>query len=153
MATGTVEHRRTGLIARMLVSTVVMAGLMGAGCASLDPALPAPRQGTGRYEPLPAGGIEQVRRPGASPVVLLFQSPRCPYCRAVMRSVRAGVADRGKPWVIYTVDVAQEPALRSELGVGPVPCMIYYRDGQEVDRSTGWRPGFSLNSRLDHFFR
>lgn len=147
MTTGTGERKWAGWLVGM-----ALVGLLGVGCASVDPMQPLPRQGTGRYEPLPAGGIDQVRHPSAGPVVLLFQSPRCPYCKAVMRSVRSGVAE-GKPWVVYTVDVAQEPALRAELGVGPVPCLIYFRNGQEIDRSTGWRPGFSLNGKFDHFFR
>ena len=145
-----------GSVARVLAWAVAVAGLMGAGCASVDPALPVARQGravAGIYEPLPAGSFQQVTAPTAGPVVLLFQSPNCPYCRAVMKSVRAGVVRKGKPWKVYTVDVAQEPALRAQLGVGPVPCLVYFRDGQEIDRSTGWRPSFSLNSTLDGFFR
>lgn len=156
MAAETVGRGQIGPVARMLAWVVVVVGLMGAGCASVDPALPVARQGTpgrGIYEPLPTGSFQQVTAPAAGPVVLLFQSPRCPYCRAVMKSVRAGVAQKGKPWKVYTVDVAQEPALRAQLGVGPVPCLVYFRDGQEVERSTGWRPSMVLNSTLDSFFR
>jgi thioredoxin-like negative regulator of GroEL len=68
-----------------------------------------------------------------------------------MSSVRSGVA-KGKPWVVYTVDVFQHASLRQQLGVGPVPCMVYFKDGREVERSTGWRPGFVLGGKLDSFF-
>jgi thioredoxin 1 len=131
---------------------LTMGMLLGVGCASVDPTLPVARRSSGRYEALPTGGFDQVTRPGAGPVVLFFYSPSCPYCKALMKKARAGVED-GKPWLIYTVNIREEPYLRSQLGVGPVPCLIYYRNGQEVDRTTGWRPGFALSGRLDKFFR
>lgn len=135
----------------LLFWAVLAAGVLGVGCASVDSALPVARQGSGRYEALPSGGFQQVTRPGSGPVVLLFYSPSCPYCKTLMKKVRAGVA-AGKPWVIYMVNIREEPYLRSQLGVGPVPCLIYYRNGQEVDRTTGWRPGFALSGKLDSFF-
>jgi thioredoxin-like negative regulator of GroEL len=49
--------------------------------------------------------------------------------------------------------VFAEPGLRQQLGVGPVPCVVYFRDGKEVDRGTGWRPGFVVNSAFDKFFQ
>lgn len=132
---------------RVAVGMAVLLGALLTGCASVDSGARA-----GRFEPLPAGGFEQVSRGTSGPAVLLFQSERCPYCRAVMRSVRKGVA-KGKPWTVYTVDVRQDPVLRQQLGVGPVPCLIYFKNGQEVDRSTGWRPSISLKGKLNRFFR
>ena len=136
---------------RAAVGLAMLVGALLTGCASVDPGT-SPGRRAGRFEPLPVGGFAHVSQGTSGPAVLLFQSERCPYCRAVMRSVRKGVA-KGKPWTVYTVDVRQEPALRQQLGVGPVPCLVYFKGGQEVDRSTGWRPGVSLKGKLNRFFR
>jgi thioredoxin 1 len=126
--------------------------LLAAGCATVPPETAVSRAGQGRYEPLPAGGFAQVVQRSSGPVVLLFESPNCPYCRSLMASVRKGVA-KGKPWVVYTVNVFEDPGLRQQFGVGPVPCLVYFRDGKEVDRSTGWRPSFLVSGSLNSFFR
>jgi len=143
--------RRSGWMSALLIGTVLSAWVVGGGCASVDSSQAVARQGGGRYEPLPPGGFGQVVSPGSGPLVLLFYSPSCPYCKGLMKKTRAGVA-KGRPWVIYTINVRDEPYLRSQLGVGPVPCLVYYRNGQEVERTTGWRPGFALSSKLNSFF-
>jgi thioredoxin-like negative regulator of GroEL len=126
--------------------------LLMVGCASVAPETAVSGSVPGRYEPLPAGGFEQIVQRSSGPVVLLFESPNCPYCRALMGSVRKGVAG-GKPWIVYTVDVFEDPALRQQFAVGPVPCLVYLKDGKEVDRSTGWRPGFVVSGSLNSFFQ
>lgn len=131
--------------------TAVALVVFAAGCASVDPTLAVRGGGPGRYEPLPEGGYARLVQSTAGPVLLAFHSPNCPYCGSLLKTLRSGVA-QGKPWVVYTVDVREETALRGRLGVGPVPTLVYYRNGQEVDRSMGWRPGILLSGRIDRFF-
>ena len=143
------SSRRAGRAVFPAVGLGMLLGALLSGCASTPSGGSA---GARRLEPLPAGGYQRLVEQSSSPVVLLFRSANCSYCKGVASHIDEDLA-KGKPWVVYAVDIHQEPRLRHQFQVGAVPCLVFLRNGQEVDRNTGWRPFFAVRGKLDRFFR
>ena len=133
-----------------------LASLLGVGlclAVSCTGTRLAVQPGPGRLEALV--GLEAVtyvltHRPG--PCVLIYHSPRCEFCRAVLRAMTSALPDLGPQAVIYTLDIDGNPDVRDAMGIGPVPVVVFLRDGVEVRRWRLYRPGFVVRAGLRRFF-
>ncbi|MFO0686040.1 MAG: thioredoxin family protein [Sandaracinus sp.] len=76
-----------------------------------------------------------------TPVIVDVWGPACGPCKK-MEPVLVDVATRyaGKVKVVE-ISTDAEPELLAELGVRATPTLIIYRSGEELGRSTGYRPG------------
>lgn len=75
------------------------------------------------------------------PVIVDVWGPSCGPCKK-LEPVLVDVATRyaGKVKVVE-ISTESEPQLLAELGVRATPTLIIYKGGQELGRSTGYRPG------------
>lgn len=69
--------------------------------------------------------------------VLFFTADYCGACRSVKGTVSKL---RGQGFPIRTVNVQSNPKLAEYFGISAIPCFVYVKDGQEVDRLTGAYP-------------
>jgi len=84
----------------------------------------------------------------ANPVMVEFGAPWCGPCK-MLEPVLEEMAVEYKGKVdFYTVDVDQNPDLVMAHGVMGVPTVILFRDGQAVNRMTGYRPKKALEKEF-----
>ena len=66
-----------------------------------------------------------------------FHATWCGPCKALSPTIDQFAQEQGKDITIAKVDIDQNQDLAKELGVRSVPTLILYKDGVEIDRSTG----------------
>jgi thioredoxin len=75
------------------------------------------------------------------PVIVDVWGPSCGPCKKlepVLIDVASRYADKVK---VVEISTEAEPQLLAELGVRATPTLIIYKGGEEIGRSTGYRPG------------
>lgn len=136
---------------RMALASVWAAVLVVAvSCVSQ----PVPTTRGGRLEALvgmPAVSAV-LRGQKAGRCVLVYHSPRCDFCRAVLGSMEDVLPDLDPQAVIYTLDIDRNPDVRDAMGIGPVPVVVFLENGVEVNRWRVYRPGFLVRSGVRSFF-
>src|SRR4030095_15977498 len=80
--------------------------------------------------------VEQT--PGLA--VVDFTADHCPPCRMMAPHVDALARELSGRFVVAKVDVDTEPALTARFGVRGTPTVVFFRDGQIVDRIVGAVP-------------
>lgn len=131
--------------------TAAIGGLTVLAAACMSTRLP--QASGGRLEALsglPAVSAVLTQKTGRR--VLVYHSPRCDFCRAVLGSMERVLPELGAEAVIYTVDIDRNPDVRDAMGIGPVPVVLFLENGAEVTRWRVYRPGFMVRSGVRRFF-
>jgi thioredoxin 1 len=82
------------------------------------------------------------------PVLVDFAATWCGPCRMlepVLDDLASEYADRAK---VVRVDIDQSPELATSFGVSAVPTLVFFRDGEVVDRAVGLLPAPRLGGKL-----
>ncbi|MCB2210145.1 thioredoxin [bacterium] len=94
--------------------------------------------------PLGQDQFDQTINQATRPVLVEFGATWCGPCKMlepVLVELAGEYSDRVD---FYTVDVDQAPQLAMNLGVMGVPTVILFKEGQAVERITGYRPRKAL---------
>ena len=89
----------------------------------------------------------------ATPVVVDLYADRCPSCRKlapVVEDLQTEWAGRVR---FFKVDVDKSPDLAWQLGVRGIPTLVYFRDGEEVNRTVGFLSKQQLSGQLEALCR
>ncbi|MBR5419245.1 thioredoxin [Candidatus Saccharibacteria bacterium] len=73
------------------------------------------------------------------PVLVDFNATWCPPCRALHPTLEE-LSEESDDYKIVTVDVDAEEPLAGAYGVSSIPCLVFFRDGEEYDRRVGLQP-------------
>jgi thiol-disulfide isomerase/thioredoxin len=140
------DVQRRGAAVRTLAGglaalAVAVSGLGAAGCATTA--------GTAPASPVVAvsgaAGFERLVRTARNPVLVVFHSPGCHYCRACLQSQVPKLArDFAGALDLVTVNTWEAPELASRHGVRGVPVLVFFAHGAEVKRLSGYRPYFMV---------
>lgn len=84
------------------------------------------------------------------PVLVDFYADWCPPCR-MLAPVLQEVAKEVDHVDIVKVNVDQEPRLASQYRVSAIPTLILFKDGQPVERVTGFLPKQELKQLLAQY--
>jgi len=82
-----------------------------------------------------------------------FTAAWCPPCRMLAPYVDALARELSPDIVVAKVDVDDQPDLASRFGVLSMPTLIFFQDGQVVDRIVGVVSPARLRARLDELRR
>jgi thioredoxin 1 len=79
-----------------------------------------------------------------------FYSPTCPYCQKVGPIISEIAKEVGGKYKIGKIDVTANPKTVATLNnFKSVPALIFYKDGQEVDRIIGFKEKSEILAKLE----
>ena len=82
------------------------------------------------------------------PVLVDFNATWCPPCQ-VLHPILEEMADESDDYKIVSVDIDDEDALAEQYEVSSIPCLVVFKDGEEVDRKIGLQPKKRLIKMLE----
>ena len=83
-----------------------------------------------------------------TPALVDFWATWCAPCRAVA-PVLDELAEKYKgKFTVGKVNVDEAPELAAQFGVLNIPTLIFFKDGQEVDRMVGSQPKSQLEAKI-----
>lgn len=76
----------------------------------------------------------------ALPVLVDFYSPTCGPCQLLAPVLESLAARFSGKLIVYKINTASERANAARLGIRGVPTLIFFRQGQEMERVVGAMP-------------
>ena len=73
------------------------------------------------------------------PVLVDFNAEWCPPCQA-LHPILEELAEETDDFKIVSVDIDDQDELAEEYEVSSIPCLIAFKDGEELDRRIGLQP-------------
>ena len=70
-------------------------------------------------------------------MVVLFESPWCQGCNAIVKIIQGLSDDEAKGCIFGKVDVSVQPALAQRFGVLSLPTVLVFHNGELIDRMVG----------------
>ncbi len=86
------------------------------------------------------------------PVLVDFWAPWCGPCKAIGPVLGEIAEARGDSLKIVKVNIDENQQMAQKLGVMSIPTMVFFKDGQPVDKIVGAHPKANIESRIDKNF-
>lgn len=80
--------------------------------------------------------------------VVKFGATWCGPCR-VVEPILKDISENREDVPVYDVDVDRNNAAAAEFGIRSVPTIIFFRDGEPVDKILGARPKAEIEAFID----
>jgi thioredoxin 1 len=118
------------------------------------PAVGKPRQaghvaGAGKPVKVTDATFDQVVLKAGVPVLVDFWASWCGPCRVVAPRIEELAQDYAGRALVAKLDVDANQATARRYGVMSIPTLVFFENGQEVDRITGAQPKHILQQRLE----
>ena len=83
-----------------------------------------------------------------TPALLDFWATWCAPCRAVTPVLDELAQKYEGKFIIGKVNVDEHPDLAAQFGILNIPTLIFFKEGQEVDRVVGVQPKSQLDEKI-----
>ncbi len=93
--------------------------------------------------------FEEVVLNSDKPVLVDFWAEWCGPCRMVAPVVKELADEYGDKAVITKMDVDSNPATSVKFGIRNIPTILFFKNGEIVDKQVGAVPKTILASKLD----
>ncbi|OGV70047.1 MAG: hypothetical protein A3K19_24890 [Lentisphaerae bacterium RIFOXYB12_FULL_65_16] len=130
-----------------VVAALVVGGALLSGCVSFGAKERVSRAVEVSTEAEFSKAVLQAR----GPVIAIFHSPGCGTCHKVLKALPDLADDYAGRVTFVTVDVAVCPTLGSTYGTRWVPLWVFFNNGEERQRMSGWRPTFWIKDDINDF--
>jgi thioredoxin 1 len=92
---------------------------------------------------------EEVVRNSDKPVLIDFWAEWCGPCKMVGPTVEELAAEYDGRAIVGKVNVDHNPNISVEFGIRSIPTLLFFKNGQIVDRHVGVAPKEVLAKKLD----
>lgn len=86
---------------------------------------------------------------GAQPLVVDFWAEWCGPCRMLSPIIAQLAEEYDGKIVVGKCNVEEAEDVAAEMGIRNIPTLIFFKDGQEVDRAVGAQSKTALQSKFD----
>ncbi|WP_075603406.1 thioredoxin [Saccharicrinis aurantiacus] len=93
--------------------------------------------------------FEELVLKSDKPVLVDFWAEWCGPCRMVAPVVKELAEDYGDKAVITKMDVDANPETSVKFGIRNIPTILFFKNGEVVDKQVGAVPKTSLATKLD----
>ena len=82
------------------------------------------------------------------PVVVDFNATWCPPCQA-LHPILEELSDESDEYKVVFVDIDEDPILATEYHVSSIPCLVFFKNGEEYERRVGLVPKKRIKKILE----
>ncbi len=91
--------------------------------------------------------IEVLQSP--IPVVIDFWAEWCGPCKALTPAINEITKEYAGKCKVGKLNVDNSPNISIEYGIRSIPCVIFFKDGKEIDRIIGLVPKDKITDKID----
>jgi len=90
---------------------------------------------------------------GTDKLVLVdFWAEWCGPCKSLAPALEDASNDLGEKISVYKINIDDNPVTPAKYGVRGVPTIVFFRNGEEVDRQVGLLPKSKLYEKIEKVF-
>lgn len=95
-----------------------------------------------------AKNFEEEVLKSEKPVLADFNADWCGPCR-MLKPVIDEISEERDSIKVVSINIDEESELAESYGVISIPCVVLFRNGEEADRSIGFKPKEELEEMLE----
>lgn len=92
--------------------------------------------------------FEEVVTKSSKPVLVDFWAEWCGPCRMIAPLVKEIAEEFKDTAVVGKVDVDSNPTITARFGIRNIPTLLYFKNGQVIDKHVGSAPKAALVAKL-----
>ena len=95
------------------------------------------------------GNFDEVVKNSDKPILIDFWAEWCGPCKMLSPIVEELAKEYEGRAIIASVDVDSNPNVSAKFGIRSIPTLLFFKDGEIVDKQVGFVPKAALEQKLE----